>query len=54
MGILENAYLPYVCTVFYEKIVRVDDATANYSQLLPVDVYKIRLREDCHRHVFIW
>ena len=28
--ILENTYLPYVRTVFYEKIVRADDATANY------------------------
>ena len=41
---LENAYLPYVCTIFYEKILRADDATANYKQLSPIDFYKIRLR----------
>ena len=41
--ILENAHLPYVCTVFYEKILQADDTTANYSQLSPVDFYKIRI-----------
>ena len=46
MFFLESAYLPYVCTVFYEIILWADDTIANYSQLSPVDFYKIKLRED--------
>ena len=42
--ILENARMPYVCTVFYEKSLRTNDVMANYKQLSPVDFYEIRLR----------
>ena len=40
----ENAYLPYFCTAFYEKNMRVSDVTANYKQLLSIDFCMIRLK----------